>query len=67
MARIIGTYARFVQEQTKLGKVEVLTHEKSVEIDMKISVAFSKAREIVEVKQRNSVRLLKQLEASNRY
>lgn len=67
MARIIGTYARFVQEQTKLGKVEVLTHEQSVEIDMKISVAFSKAREIVEVKQRNSVRLLKQLEASNRF
>jgi len=66
MARIIGTYARFVQEQTRQGKVSVLSHEESVEIDMHISKAFSEAKRKAVVKQRNSIKLLRQLESSKR-
>lgn len=66
MARIIGTYARFVQEQTRMGKVSVLSHDESVDIDMRISKAFSEAKRKAEVKQRNSIKLLRQLESSKR-
>lgn len=67
MARIIGMYARYVQEQKRRGKVKELSHENSVEIEMKISEAFIKAKNVAEIKQRNSVRLLRQLEALKGY
>ena len=67
MARIVGMYARYVQEQKLRGKVKELSHENSVEIEMKISEAFIKAKKVAEIKQRNSVRLLRQLEALKGY
>lgn len=61
MARFLSNYSHYVEEQTELGHVTTLSHVESMEIDMTISGAFFKARKDAELKQRNSVRLLRQL------
>lgn len=61
MAKFLGNYSQYVEEQTELGHVTTLSHVDSMEIDMTISGAFFKARKDAELKRRNSVRLLRQL------
>lgn len=62
MARIKSTYSDYVAAQEKKGTVVTLSHEAAVRIDTRISEAFSSAQKSATVKQRNSLKLMRQRE-----
>ena len=61
MEKLISTYERIVQVQHQNGRIVTISHEKTLRIGAKISESFLSSQKHIEIRQKNSLKKLKNI------